>query len=76
MQQAVPLGEALDDIREATGSAISLERADMENCLLTATFERESPASMLAAIGAAFDMETSGNEQNGFTLRGGVCVAP
>ena len=74
--QAVPLGEALDDIREATGLAISLERAEMKNCLLTATFERETPASMLAAIAAVFDMETSGNEQTGFTLRGGACASP
>ena len=74
--QSAPLGEALNDIREAAGVAITLERAEMKDCLLTATFERESPASMLAAIGAAFDMETSGNEQNGFILRGGVCVAP
>ncbi len=73
--QSVPLRDALNEIREAMGVAIHLERAEMGDCLLTATFEHEQPASMLAAIAVAFDMKITGDEKNGFTLMGGACAA-
>lgn len=74
--ESVPLREALNEIGAATGVAIRLEIPAMGECLLTASFEGEKPASMLAAVAAAFDLTLTGDEQHGFTLTGGTCAAP
>ncbi len=68
-----PLKTALSTISEFYGTPINLENEELENCILSASFDHKSIDTVLEIIATVFGAEISQSPTGDYTLKMGEC---
>ena len=71
--QQVKLEDALIDIENYFGKTISLEQANLKECIFGGNFPKPDVNSVLMAVAAAFDMQLAQDRNGNYILKGGNC---